>query len=658
MGFYAVLKKLAITLKNLLYIWVKGVIKKKNRLSTVLHLLLLVLALFCYMRSLEECPFDDEFLCSEWLLRYNVGEGKVTVPLFVCCLIIFYLFLAVFCFKLVNRGFIIILCGAAIHMWFADAAVTFKKHGGANRIFLLLPIMIAMTVSILTRSCLKICKKMSRLVMLNLFCLCVCWVVFLNRNRAAERNFLQFPGGVITKNDSFDCAFSIPSYHWFPIFQHPVSLATFSVCGSSDVSWVPKQLLSSKFLAFPNAATLPANVVTTHTFLDNAKLQAYVTSNLQPINNSQQAELHEMVIQLDKSPHLVIKVCRNETLSKILRAKRVGYQKTRNSVLVIFFDSVSRAGLKSRMPAFFDKLGSWKTKGIMQGIAFSHFHALQPFTSPNRLALHNGKTIEEARSEKLWLAENESFSGGIFETASKQGFCTGFAHTDCDADDQLPSDYTPAAPEKHDHRLIFCSPSFIEAGIKQYNLFKGPSSVFQRCLFNKPVHQHALNYVTSFWQEYYDSLKFFKLSLMEGHEITSDLLRLADEDLVRFLNDFEKKEHTKNTTIILLSDHGLHIHYLLRPLALSDNEMYTPFLHILVPPHVNLKQDVVQHNSKALVTMFDVHTTLMKLFGDSTANVRGFDLLNSFVPSNRSCADAGIQHADCRCINNTETRSF
>ncbi len=95
------------------------------------------------------------------------------------------------------------------------------------------------------------------------------------------------------------------------------------------------------------------------------------------------------------------------------------------------------------------------------------------------------------------------------------------------------------------------------------------SSLIKKCLFGKDINQYALEYLESFWNSYIEQNKMFLINIIDGHEPTGELIGHFDENLYYFLNKFYIKGWFKDTSIIIFSDHGMHIN---GPLYLFDSQ--------------------------------------------------------------------------------------
>ena len=189
--------------------------------------------------------------------------------------------------------------------------------------------------------------------------------------------------------------------------------------------------------------------------------------------------------------------------------------------------------------------------------------------------------------------------------------------------------------------------------------------MLQRCLYGKPVYQYIMDYAVSFWETYPDLPKFFMAYIPEAHEWTGELVQYMDDPLTRFLKSLETAV-SQDTTIFLLSDHGNHLNGIYRLLKSEgpELEMKTPLMHIL--RRKTAKNDFVRQNYFKLVSMFDVHKTIVEVLNGNRekielAEVKAYNIFDENVPGSRSCHDAGIiydPHCICPNLDNQRSRTF
>jgi len=104
-----------------------------------------------------------------------------------------------------------------------------------------------------------------------------------------------------------------------------------------------------------------------------------------------------------------------------------------------------------------------------------------------------------------------------------------------------------------------CDPNFVDADM-QSNSYKGPYSMFERCMYSTSIAHLMTEYADQFWRAYKNDQKYFMMYFMESHEATGEVIKTVDLPLFNLLNNLKNDGLLVDTTIIFWSDHGLHMH--------------------------------------------------------------------------------------------------
>lgn len=113
-----------------------------------------------------------------------------------------------------------------------------------------------------------------------------------------------------------------------------------------------------------------------------------------------------------------------------------------------------------------------------------------------------------------------------------------------------------------------------------------------------------------------------------------------------------------NTAVFFISDHGFRF----GPFRETEQGRYEdmlPYGFLLMPDlYYEHYPDALRNlwtNSRRLVTVYDLHATLLELAdpwgeGRVVRTANGISLLSNVIPSDRSCADANIDFQFCSCF--------
>ena len=184
-------------------------------------------------------------------------------------------------------------------------------------------------------------------------------------------------------------------------------------------------------------------------------------------------------------------------------------------------------------------------------------------------------------------------------------------------------------------------------------LFHGPSKL---CYGGKHYHSLFLQFLESLFQEIDVDLEkkpLFSFSMLNvGHEDSGLRIQTFDESLAKFVKTFTADP---NTLTIILSDHGNTYGSFPRTLE-GRFEIFQPHLFMIIPKRVqNLlgknKVRTLQQNQKRLLTITDVHHTLMAIAANiGNEGQRQNQGLFQPISRNRSCEDLQLLSSSlCIC---------
>lgn len=212
-----------------------------------------------------------------------------------------------------------------------------------------------------------------------------------------------------------------------------------------------------------------------------------------------------------------------------------------------------------------------------------------------------------------------------------------------------------------DHELvsIYCDPIFTKMNSDKYrniDNYNGKSE--SQCLYNRHNLDYLFDYTLDFFQKYQNENKLFRLGITDGFYLDANYENI-DLLLYNFLNDFDKKGFLKNTYLMLLSDNGNNSlsFYSLFNFEDYENEIYSPFLYIIVPISENPNYSAIRQNLKInenrIVTPINVYNTILTILGDyGMENCSKHDEANLFlfrIEESFTCKNVGIPSKSCQC---------
>ena len=295
--------------------------------------------------------------------------------------------------------------------------------------------------------------------------------------------------------------------------------------------------------------------------------------------------------------------------------------------LMIFLSSTSRAHFQRAMPKlskFISKLMKYEPFPTLTAYEFSKYTNF-PFTNENTQSIFYKKSKNNTLTNSLSYFKENGFITGQVKDVCEKSF----------NDNEVEWD--------HENYAYLCDP----------NYFQKENSVYERCLYGKPVSEYMINYATQFFEKYSDNKKYFRMTFNYGNEPTGNVLTYLDEPLYNMLNQLYNNGKLQNTAIFILSEQGNKNKGLYDILGSAEFELeqkYGLFIIILnwndKFKKGNYHQNLIK-NQNMQVTPFDIYETMIHIVtGNNTFNnnnenklqkIQGDSMLNEVKIENRYC---------------------
>lgn len=192
----------------------------------------------------------------------------------------------------------------------------------------------------------------------------------------------------------------------------------------------------------------------------------------------------------------------------------------------------------------------------------------------------------------------------------------------------------------------------------------------QPCVDGRSKQQFSLQYLQQIWRAYPDVPKFAYLNALAAHDYSVENLYLPlgaeayDELLSSSLRSMMTSGLLNDTMVILRSDHGLqggpsgNIEYS------TQQEHLNVWNNIILPARFrdgSASFEALAQNQDRMVSGFDLYHTMIRHMArgvaiDTPVPSWSYDLLNSVIPRNRTCADARIEAAFCPCMEERDVK--
>ena len=587
-----------------------------------------ILVYLLYFLSLEGC-FEGQDVCVlnvKWMAKNVIQEeiSCVTMAILVQLMI----------FKKISKLHLIHFIIVFASFYIYSHGLDFPDHGYFNFILyfielgLLTLIFICINFIIICLSKLK--NKLTIIIFFLLMIILFCYIyyVFINVLSNCEEWDKGLNNTYINHDDKYGCHLVYPkvcAYKVLDYLQDYTSIRR-KDCSSVNQKNAKENLLQNSKSPYINDYNkinrigYPLTNKDPSCFLDfiysNNTLSQYFDNNLVDMDNEKilneffKDKKPEIEVDFTDKEHgkLVINVNYNKTLSqerKLMEKKSNPYS---DNILIIYIDSLSRNTAFRKMPKtlkFFEKFMSYKggfhehyPKEIYHSFQFFKFFAFYGYTSVNYPLFFYGQKAEN-RNKTL-----------ITKYLKENGYITSNAHDHCSIDN-IRCSHNFTIDEVYDHQFIMCDPN---------NEFISINTI--RCLYGKQNIEYLYDYTEQFWRKYINNRKYSIIISNHAHEGTLSVPKYIDELTFNFLNNLFNDNLFKDSTIILLSDHGVglpSVYYLFDFYLL---ERHLPTLYMIINDRKNISYEEqygnIYENQQKFITPFDVYNTLGNIiYGDN-----------------------------------------
>ena len=317
-----------------------------------------------------------------------------------------------------------------------------------------------------------------------------------------------------------------------------------------------KNLSSAKIFGFPYTNNIQKNGNETINIKD------YIFNNLINLETSNKTSETILDFSTNKFGELKIHFTKNISLSNErknidLNNKKLKKESIYDNILIIFLSSTSRAHFQRAMPKtshLVSKLMKYEPFPTMTAYEFSKYNNF-PF-------------IEENIKSMFYKEENKTYINSL-QYFKENGFITGHVSDKCEKNLK-----NKEIEWDHENFGYLCDPNYNEK----------ENSVYERCLYGKPVSEYMINYATEFWDKYSDNKKYIRMTFNYGNEPTGNVLTYLDKPLYNMISLLYNNGKLKNTAVFIISEQGNKNNGLYNNLRSSEFELekkYGLFIMIL-----------------------------------------------------------------------------
>ena len=350
--------------------------------------------------------------------------------------------------------------------------------------------------------------------------------------------------------------------------------------------------------------------------IDDIIISKYFLSNLIDIDNNTQNNSFEpeIIIDFSQNPYgeMKINVNYNGTLSKQRKKLEQNSVPYSNNIMVIYLDSVSRANsirqLKKTMN-FIEKFISYKG-GYHPKFSESNYHSFQFFKYHSFIYHTTGNYPRLIYGEMYGKNKIR-----ITKYLKENGFITSYASDYCNRDNTRTF-HNLTISEVDDHQLLFCDPN-------KDNMNKNTI----KCLYGRIHIEHLFEYINQFWRKYKYNRKFSLIASNEPHEGTMESLKYLDNIIFKYLNSLFNDNLFKESSIFLLSDHGVGMPSIYYFSNFYHYEEQLPMLYMIINDRKNISYKEqyfnIYENQQTFITAFDIYNTFIHLlYGNNYTSIK------------------------------------
>ena len=335
----------------------------------------------------------------------------------------------------------------------------------------------------------------------------------------------------------------------------------------------------------------------------------YVMDHLIDMDNKEQTyklkdQIPEIIIDYTKDPYGEMKVNLkfNKTLSEKRKKKELNSNPYSDNLIILYIDSVSRNNALRQLKnttKFFKKFlpfqGAFNKKYPKQkfhSFEFFKYHSFLGHTANNYPKIFYGRD----RGKNIIR---------ITKYMKDLGYVTCFSNADCQRD-SIRTFHKLSDKEICDHEMIICDPNMMSLNFDK-----------KRCLYKKLTSAYQYDYGNQFFRKYKKNRKFLSILNNSGHEGTLESLKYEDEIIYKFLINLFNENFLKDTSIILMSDHGVVLPSIYYFLDFYQIEASLPMLFMIINDKKNFtyseQYNYIYQNQQTFITAYDIYNTILNL---------------------------------------------
>ena len=538
-------------------------------------------------------------------------------------------------------------------LYFVDNGSDLSHHGSYNKMIFYV-LFCAFFVLFIFFCLIKYIYRNYRIIFVSLT-LSLIWIIIYTNIKIRKNCDTWYNGlnGIkLENNPNFDkCKIVQPKKCWINLLDgiFDVSRILNEDCNNFRggekmelLKYLPPLLNSSNKFGFP--------ITTNYTWLNESHFDRFfnnVMADIIPldkydINKIPKEKKPEIILNFDpitQMGQIDISINKNQELiktrKKLYESLPLKEKPKYSNILFLYIDAISR-------PEFI------RSMKHTQNFLSKYYYNSSKYSFYQMLKYQNFIFFTQQNVNPMFFGESMFNSNGtsILHHIKRKGYITGQANNICTRQlYDIEDNYTQnISYESFDHENIamFCDPNFYNPE-NRFTPYMGPYSIRRRCLYGKDTFEYVLEYGQKFWETYLNEKKFLRLSFQDAHEGTLEVVKYLDKKLAEFLEFFWHKKYLEDTAIFLVSDHGNNMIGFYNILQVEDyvlEKTLGTWLMIL-PKKINVDEKNIEINQQRLVTPYDIHDTLLDMFGyklnDKAYSRKGKSIFSEINGLERNC---------------------
>ena len=602
-----------------------GIIIKKQYNNILLKhssFFLFIISYYIFYLSLEPCLLGEDPCGNNLKWIY-----KKFVELVISCELVVYLIYKII-FMNLSKLHLIHLLMVFVLFYIHSNNFFFLDHGMYNFIFFFFLLLINILLILLLKAIIyivKIKEKINNFLKISYICILIVIYYYKFPNFDCENEWVKGLNNTSIENDErkYGCQIKIPKYCQYKLLSPFFDFTKIFHINCSHKKFNSRKIIlkyskspyinkKTKKFGFPYTNYGFAGCADG---VDTKIIKGYVQRNIFDVeNNYKNFSEPEIIVDFSKDQfgEFSIDVKYNESLSKERKDMESKNSPYSNNIIIIYMDSVSRAHSMRQLNktlSFFESFMSYEG-GFNQKFPEEKFHSFQFFkyhsflerTAGNLPPMYYGN-IKEAKNI---VRINKYFK--------ENGYITSYSCDLCQKDNTRTF-HNISSQELYDHQLLLCDPNVVR--------YYKPTV---KCLYGKIDISYLFDYTEQFWRKYKNNRKFSTILLNSSHESSAEVLKYLDYIIFSFLNSLYNDNLFKDTSIFLLSDHGIGIQSIYYIMDFFKYEYLLPMLYIIINDRKNTSYNeqyyFIHQNQQTFITAYDIYNTINNLlYGDNYANI-------------------------------------